>query len=60
MRHKKPTFLIEIEKMKEPKCCHTCWSYDERGTCVIFRMNPPEDFAQSLDQCEEWELNAPF
>lgn len=43
-----------------PRCCHTCAWYIGYGFCRKFLMFPPEHFANSLDQCDEysnsWEI----
>ena len=60
MRHKKPIFLLEIEKIKEPKCCHTCHHYTRVGICEIYKTEPPEEFAATVDACDKWEFECPF
>lgn len=37
-----------------PKCCHTCVSYMDDGTCLSFDEPPPRDFARTLDKCPKW------
>lgn len=43
-----------------PKCCHTCDLYIGYGFCRKFLMSPPDYFANSFNQCDEylnnWEL----
>ena len=67
MRHKTPLIVSEhyekvdaIHNIHEPKCCHTCDSYNENGLCQEYLTQPPEDFAQSLNQCAEWLPIIPF
>lgn len=60
MRHKKPIFLLEIDKLKSSKCCHTCYHYDRNGICTIYKVEPPEGFAATINVCPDWELDAPF
>jgi len=43
-----------------PKCCHTCEHYGVDGLCVEFFMKPPEDFAATVDECADWEMEIPF
>jgi hypothetical protein len=47
--------LLEIEKIKEPKCCHTCDHYTRLGVCNVYKMEPPEEFAATIDACDKWE-----
>ena len=28
-----------------PKCCHTCWCYDQNGFCQHYQDYPLADFA---------------
>ena len=67
MRHPQPNIVSEyydkvnaMRDIKEPKCCHTCDSYTEEGICREYLIEPPEDFAQQLNQCEEWIPIIPF
>ena len=67
MRHLQPKivkdYYAKVEAfydMNEPKCCHTCDSYSEEGICQEYLIAPPEDFAQQLNQCEEWLPIIPF
>jgi len=67
MRHPQPKLVKDyyakvnaINDIYEPKCCHTCGSYTEEGTCREYSSEPPEDFAQQLNQCEEWFPIIPF
>jgi len=43
-----------------PKCCHTCDHFDQSGRCLVFDMTPPEDFASTVDACEQWIMELPF
>ena len=45
---------------KMPACCHTCNSYMSDGTCSVYKVTPPEDFAQTFDQCDQWQELIPF
>ena len=67
MRHPQPKLVKDyyakvnaLLDMKEPKCCHTCDSYDEEGICQEYLIAPPEDFAQQINQCEKWIPIIPF
>lgn len=63
MRHKEPDFVLEWrekKKVKDLKCCHTCYFYNENGVCRIFGESPPESFANEEDACEQWESEIPF
>ena len=62
-----PEFLIQWrEWMREwmragpPKCCFTCDEYDASGHCRKFEMRPPEEFASSVDACDQWVKMIPF
>lgn len=43
-----------------PRCCHTCYKYQDNGTCEQFGMRPPDEFTQTLDACDQWEDIIPF
>ena len=67
MKHPVPDFVKEyyakvdaLSDINEPECCHTCDHYNEEGTCLKYLIEPPEDFAQKLNQCEEWLPIIPF
>jgi hypothetical protein len=67
MRHKTPKVVEEynakvnaIVDINEPKCCHTCDYYMENGLCQQYQIEPPEDFASQLDQCQDWLPIIPF
>lgn len=63
MRHPIPKIVADYDLLIEkgpPKCCHTCDFYDVNGTCVAFFMEPPEDFASTVDACPEHILEIPF
>lgn len=62
-RPKEPEFLIqwrEWVKAGPPQCCHTCDHYGADGLCTEFFMTPPDDFANTVDGCDKWELELPF
>ena len=43
-----------------PPCCFTCCHY-KHGVCILFDMEPPEDFAGDLNVCDKYEFdNIPF
>ena len=57
MRHPQPKIVSDyydkvnaLRDIKEPKCCHTCDSYTEEGTCREYSIEPPEEFSQQLNQ----------
>jgi hypothetical protein len=63
MRHKEPevvTLYKEWVKAGPPKCCHTCEHYGTDGLCIEYWMNPPEDFAASVNACDKWQQEVPF
>lgn len=66
MKHAKPEVVKSYDKIVDayhsgpPKCCHTCLHYANDGICLAFFMTPPEDFAASVDQCPDWEVDVPF
>jgi hypothetical protein len=47
-------------KAGPPKCCHTCEHYGVDGLCVVFFMKPPADFAATVGECTDWEMELPF
>ncbi len=62
-RPPEPEFLIQWREWMHagpPKCSHTCEFYDVNGTCVVFFMEPPEDFAATPSACSDWEGTIPF
>jgi len=50
----------ELVKAGPPKCCHTCESYGTDGLCTEFFMEPPAEFAATVDACPKWECEVPF
>ena len=43
-----------------PRCCHTCYKYQDDGTCEQFGMRPPDEFTQTMNACDQWEDMIPF
>lgn len=63
MRHVEPEMVTDYKiwlKAGPPKCCHTCEHYGVDGLCVVFFMTPPADFAATVGECADWELELPF
>lgn len=61
MRHKEPEHVIAWRNSRAPKCCHLCEHYRSDGVCVIFDMEPPEDYAaHGSEHCEHWIEMIPF
>ena len=64
MRHAQPEivkkYLQVMDQNKIPKLCHTCHHYNQKGVCEKFGMGPPEDFAATPDQCDQWLDEIPF
>lgn len=67
MRHEKPKELEAYEKMMEeifakgpPRFCYNCMYYGVDGRCGVFDMEPPEEFTQVENQCDEWITEPPF
>ena len=63
MRYKEPKFVTEWKdaiKQEPPRCCHTCENYLGDGSCQIFNMVAPEDFAEAVGVCSDWERAIPF
>lgn len=63
MRPKRPENVIQWERSVQaapPRCCHTCYHYNDAGECRVFDMRPPESFTVEVDQCEKWEQEVPF
>jgi hypothetical protein len=62
-RSPKPEFLIEYERWLQagpPRCCHTCEFYGTDGLCVTFFMEPPAEFAETINACAQWVQELPF
>ena len=62
-RPPEPEFLIQWREWMRagpPKCCHTCDNFNKSGHCLAFDMTPPEDFASTVDACEQWIMEIPF
>ena len=62
-RPPEPEWLIQWREWMRagpPKCCHTCYHFDQFGHCMVFDMRPPEDFASTVDACDKWEAECPF
>ena len=62
-RPPEPEFLIQWREWMRsgpPKCCHTCDQFNQSGHCLAFDMTPPEDFASTVDGCEQWVEMIPF
>ncbi len=68
-RHPEPDFVTAYKewlKAGPPKCCHTCDHYgherygDKAGYCREFNMEPPEEFAATVDECGSWTQEIPF
>ena len=62
-RPPEPEWLIQWREWVRawpPKCCFTCEHYDQSGHCLAFDMRPPEDFASTVDACEQWLMEIPF
>lgn len=62
-RPPEPDFVAawrEWIKAGPPRCCHTCEHYSIHGSCVVFDMTPPPEFAAMPDQCETWTQELPF
>ena len=63
MRHQEPEIVKHYRQVlvqRPPKCCHTCYHYTQGGLCDKFDMQPPEDFAATPDQCDQWQDEIPF
>lgn len=62
-RHKEPQFVTAWYRgadMEIPRCCHTCEHYKADGVCIQYAMQPPQEFAETLNQCDEWVQEIPF
>ena len=63
MRHKEPSIVTvyrDCIKQGPPKCCHTCEHYGTDGLCIEFWMEPPEEFASTLNTCDKWVPEVTF
>jgi len=66
----KPAEPIEVIQWREqvqayhllqaPQCCHTCDNYNDDGSCSLYIMTPPAEFAAAIGQCPEWMEVIPF
>lgn len=60
----KPKELIEYEEIIKrgyPACCHTCENFNEQNAdCYAYKMKVPQEFIESVGQCEKWEHKIPF
>ena len=62
-RPPEPEFLIQWREWMRagpPKCCFTCDHFNQSGHCLAFDMTPPDDFASTVDACEQWIMEIPF
>jgi hypothetical protein len=59
MRHPEPDF-IKVWKEGVPQCCHTCENYAKDGICILHWAEPPEQFANTKNACEDWIYELPF
>ena len=61
-RHPPPKHYTDWLELaaKVPRICHSCDNYNSSGICLKFDMQPPEDFAGTLDACTEWEIEIGF
>ena len=41
-------------------CCHTCLHYGDDGKCMKWQTEPPEEFAATPGQCDDYGLLIPF
>lgn len=61
VRHPEPDFMIKWRTTRNtPKCCHTCASYTEGGSCIVFDSEPPLEFANTVDKCDKWSDETPL
>lgn len=63
LKHKEPEIVLKYRELIAtpiPKCCHTCDNYADSGMCSEFNMQPPEEFAATIGECESWIIEVPF
>lgn len=63
VKHQEPANVVaykEAIKSGPPKCCHTCDHYLGNGHCYKYDMEPPEDFAATMNACPSWLREVPF
>lgn len=63
LRHAEPEVVRkykEVVNNPPPRCCHTCAYYTDEGQCSYYGMEPPEDFAATLDACPTYKQEVPF
>jgi hypothetical protein len=54
MRHPEPLFVTVWKEGIIPKCCHTCDHYTEDGICGIYGQEPPQEFTEEINRCDQW------
>lgn len=62
-KHPEPIIVTDYrERIRTPvpKCCHTCFEYNDQGYCTQYHQTPPADFAATLDACPGWFVELPF
>jgi hypothetical protein len=61
-RHEAPPIMKDWIRVcnNPPRCCHSCGHYRESGVCEKFNMEPPEDFAATVDACADHIPMVPF
>lgn len=55
-RPPEPEIVTFWRQGRAPRCCHTCLKYDDKGHCTVYQMQPPSEFAASLNKCPEWRF----
>ena len=67
MKQDKPHELVIYEEMMKeiyakgpPRFCYNCMNYSGDGKCGVFDMEPPKEFTQTANQCDEWFMEPPF
>lgn len=58
-RHAEPD-AVTTWRNGPPKCCHTCEHYGVDGLCVFHFQEPPEAFAATAGECNDWKQETPF
>lgn len=61
-RRPEPQWLTDWRHVSAniPRVCYTCDSFDKNNRCEKFDMEPPEDFAETKNACDQWEIEIGF
>lgn len=55
---KEPWWLEYYRRGRFP-CCFTCANFVD-NVCQVWDQTPPQEFAEAMGKCDEWEDEIPF